>query len=60
MKKIALSIDEIKRIEKKEFIRLGNSYKLMKKAGMACAKIISAYSKKKKLCCCLWPWKQWW
>ena len=47
MKKIALSVEEIKKIEQKEFIRLGNSYKLMEKAGIACAKIILNHYKER-------------
>ncbi len=46
MRKIALSISEIKDIEKREFLRLGNSFKLMVQAGNACAKqIIKIYKK---------------
>ena len=40
MRKIALSISEIKDIEKREFLRLGDSFKLMEQAGEACAKQI--------------------
>ena len=44
MRKIALSISEIKDIEKREFLRLGDSFKLMEQSGEACAKqIIKIY-----------------
>ena len=45
MEKIALSIEEIKKVEEKEFIKLGNSYILMEKAGLSCANIILDYNK---------------
>ena len=53
MRKIALSISEIKDIEKREFLRLGNSFKLMEQAGKACAKqIIKIYKKNRFIVVC--------
>ena len=53
MRKIALSISEIKDIEKREFLRLGNSFKLMEQAGEACAKqIIKIYKKNRFIVIC--------
>ena len=53
MRKIALSISEIKDIEKREFLRLGNSFKLMEQAGEACAKqIIKIYKKNRFIIVC--------
>ena len=53
MRKIALSISEIKDIEKREFLRLGDSFKLMEQAGEACAKqIIKIYKKNKFIVIC--------
>ena len=42
------SVEEIKKIEKKEFKRLKNSYILMKRAGTNCAKKIHKSKKNKK------------
>ena len=47
MKKI-YSVEEIQKIEKKEFKRLKNSYILMKRAGTNCAKKIHKSKKNKK------------
>ena len=47
MKKI-YSVEEIQKIEKKEFKRLKNSYILMKRAGTNCAKKIHKTKKNKK------------
>ncbi len=53
MRKIALSISEIKDIEKREFLRLGDSFKLMEQAGEACAKqIIKIYKKNRFIVVC--------
>ena len=42
------SVDEIKKIEQKEFKLLKNSFILMKRAGIRCAKKIEKISQKKK------------
>jgi|TARA_B100000929_G_scaffold254269_1_gene215489 NAD(P)H-hydrate epimerase len=53
MRKIALSISEIKDVEKREILRLGNSFKLMEQAGEACAKqIIKIYKKNRFIVAC--------
>ena len=53
MRKIALSISEIKDIENREFSRLGDSFKLMEQAGEACAKqIIKIYKKNRFIIIC--------
>ena len=53
MRKIALSISEIKDIEKREYLRLGDSFKLMAQAGEACAKqIIKIYKKNRFIVVC--------
>ena len=43
------SVDEIKKIEQKEFKLLKNSFILMKRAGIRCAKKIEKISQKKKI-----------
>ncbi len=53
MRKIALSISEIKDIEKREYLRLGDSFKLMEQAGEACAKqIVKIYKKNRFIVIC--------
>ena len=54
------SVDEIKKIEQKEFKLLKNSFILMKRAGIRWAKKIEKISQKKKNNCFVGTWKQWW
>jgi len=58
LKKI-YTIEEIQFLERKEFKKLKNSYTLMNKAGINCAKKIYKSYLKKKICSFMWTRKQW-